>query len=105
MLRKIATMMKVVTLVLCLTITAQAELQVANWRVEATEDGGAAYFVTYVSETGDSHEYSVSEDEFYAAVEEYAAARNQPEETDSQGEPRPWIASAISAVTFWNPDD
>ena len=104
MLKKISMMVKLVTLVLSLTVVAQAELQVANWRVEATEDGSAAYYVTYASETGDSHEYLVSEGEFYEAVEEYAAAR-KPAEEDTNEEPRPWTASVLSAVTFWNPND
>ena len=105
MFKTIAMMMKVVTLVLSLTVVAQAELQVANWRVEATEDGSAAYYVTYASESGVSHEYLVTEDEFYAAVEEYAAARNQTEDGEENVSARPWTASVLSAVTFWNPND
>lgn len=104
MMTKISVMVKLVTLVLSLTVVAQAELLVTNWRVEATEDGSPAYYVTYASETGEAHEYSVSEGEFYAAVEEYAAAR-KPAEEDTNEEPRPWIASVVSTLTFWNPDD
>lgn len=105
MFKKIAMMLKVVSLVLCLTVTAQAELLVTNWRVEATEDGSAAYYVTYASESGVSHEYLVTEDEFYAAVEEYAAARKQTEDGEEDVSARPWTASVLSAVTFWNPND
>lgn len=102
--KKIAMMMKVVTLVLSLAITAQAELHVEHWRVESTVDGESSYYVTYVSETGDSYEYSVTEDEFYEAVEELAAARKAEEES-TQEEPRPWTASVLSTITFWNPND
>ena len=105
--KKFIAVVMLVSLVMSLTVMAQAELCVKSWRLEDGMLGSKTYFVTYESDAGEQHEFKVSEDEFYEAMKDYIAAREIVEEEPKieAEESKSWIASVGSTITFWNPND
>lgn len=104
--KKFIAVVMMVSLLMSLSVMAQAELRVNSWRVEEML-GSKTYFVTYESDAGEQHEFKVSEDEFYEAMKDYIAAREIVEEEPEieAEESKSWIASVGSTITFWNPND
>ena len=101
-----------IALVLILTLSlgmAHAELgRVVSWRIGNDENGTPVYFVSYEMETGASHEFPASYDEFYSAVEIVAARRNEEakkEERAKKRRNRTWLQNAWHDLSFWNKDD
>ncbi len=105
-------MKKILTLVLILTMglgMAHAELgRVTGWRVDKDSDGMPVYFVSYEMETGFSHEFPASYEEFTTAVEIISQRQNEARKEEERAEKRrnrTWISNAWHDLSFWNPDD
>ena len=107
-------MKKIIAMVLVLVTLmslgmAHAELgRITDWRVEKNEDGMHQYFVSYETQTGASHEFEATYDEFCLAVETLAKERNEEvrkQELAEKHRKQSWLANTAAWLSFWNPND
>ena len=73
----IATIMLVVILTATLVMGHAEEASVKDWRITLDGAGKYVYHVTYLTSSGTSKEFEVSEQEFNLAVEEIAKVKNE----------------------------